>query len=164
MRELEMACAQVFRKKGKSRMPEKDFVFAISLDFKWLTPKEAQRLLEMCLEAGVLALEDGMVVPMFDHKGIDVPRGYKPTAELLQMKVAPPAPEPPKGLMMEVVEMVSRERGMETKDVISMVNRTQDGMGVDIEVAALVVARGLGLDVSGFLDRVEEGLGEKCRK
>lgn len=163
MGELEAACAQVFRRKGKSRMPEKDFVFAVSLDFKWFTPKEAQRLLDICLDAGILALDDGMVVPKFDYKNIDVPKGYAPSQELLAQQPGQTQPAP-RGAMLEVVEMVSKARKMDAKDVISLVNRTQDSLGVEVDVAALIVARSMGLDISGFIDRVEEELGEKCRK
>ena len=43
MSELEVALAQIFRKKGKASMSEKDFVFAVSLDFRWFSPKEIGR-------------------------------------------------------------------------------------------------------------------------
>ena len=158
MSELEVALAQVFRRKGKSKMPEKDFVFAVSLDFRWFTPKEAQRLLELGIAADLLAVEGGMVRPNFDYKAVDIPKGYEPASELLQK------PAEPKGLFLKIVEAVAAHTGTPTKDLIALVNRTQDEMGIDIEVAALVVARQYGMDVSEHLDSVEEGLGKKYRK
>jgi len=159
--ELEIALAQVFRRKGKMKMAEKDFVFAASLDFRWFSPKEAQVLMEMGLEAKLLTVDGGMLTPTFDFKALDIPKGYAPTADLLKQPVQPAEP---KGDFMTMVDLISREKGMESKDVISIINRTQDSMGIEIEVAALIVARDMGLDISGMLDKVEENLGNRCRK
>jgi hypothetical protein len=158
MSELEVAIAQVFRKKGKSSMPEKDFVFAVSLDFRWFTPKEAQKLLELGLEAELLAIEAGMVKPTFDYRAVEIPKGYAPGPELLQR-----TPEP-KGLFMKMVDEMAKAASVPAKDIISQVNMVQDRMGIDIEVAALVVARNLGIEMPDFLDSVEEDIGKRYKK
>lgn len=155
---LEMAIAQVFRRKGKASMAEKDFVFAVSLDFRWFTPKEAQRLLELGIESGLLAVEGAAVKPTFDYKEQDIPKGYVPTAELLQKSAQP------RGLFMRIVEDISRTADLPAKEVISQVNGIQDRMGVDAEAAALVVASNYGVDASEYLDAVEEEIGKRYRK
>ncbi len=158
MSELEVAIAQVFRKKGKSSMPESDFVFAISMDFRWFTPKEAQKLLDLGLESQLLTVEDGKVKPTFDYQTVEIPRGYAPGQELLER-----TPEP-KGLFMKMVDEMAKAASMPAKDIISQVNMVQDRMGIDIEVAALVVARNLGIDMPGYLDSVEEDIGKRYKK
>ena len=158
MTELRVAIAQVFRKKGKATMSEKDFVFAVSLDFRWFTPKEAQKLLDIALESELLTLEDGKLKPAFDHLGIEVPKGYAPGPELLQRGAAP------KGMLMKMVDEISKATSLPAKEIISQVNGVQDRMGVDVEVAALIVAKGLGADISGYLDAVEEEIGKRYRE
>ena len=158
MKELEIAIAQVFRKKGKAAMTEKDFVFAVSLDFRWLTPKEAQKLLDLGLESELLSMEEGMVKPAFDHLGLEIPRGYAPSPDLLQRGVRP------KGMFMILVDEISRAADLPAKEVISLVNSVQDRMGVDVEVAALVVAKNLGVNLSKHLDTVEEEMGKRYKK
>lgn len=158
MGELEVALAQIFRKKGKTSMSEKDFVFAASLDFRWFSPKEAQRFLETALESGLLALEDGKVSPTFEYKSTDIPKGYAPGADILLK------PAQPKGMLMKIADAISSKSGQPVQDIISRVNRIQDSMGLDSEVAALIAARELGVDVSEFYDTVEEDLGKRYKK
>ncbi|MFO7618354.1 MAG: DUF2240 family protein [Thermoplasmata archaeon] len=158
MKDLEVAIAQVFRKKGKASMSEKDFVFAVSLDFRWLTPKEAQKLLDLGMESELLGMKDGLVKPTFDYLGLEIPKGYAPGPDILQRGAQP------KGMFMKMVDEISRIADLPAKDVISQVNSAQDRMGVDMEVAALVVAKNLGADLSGYLDTVEEEMGKRYKK
>lgn len=156
--ELEVAIAQLFRKKGKSALTEKEFVFAASLDLRWFTPKEAQKLLDIGLESELLVMDGEKVKPSFDHTSVDVQLGYKPDKNVLKAPVAP------KGNFLKIVEHIASEKKMDNKEVISLVNQTQERMGVDIEVAALVVARYQGVDISEFLDDIEEEVGTRYRK
>jgi hypothetical protein len=158
MTELETAIAQIFRRKGKASLAEKDFVFAASLDFGWFNPKEAQKLLELGLESELLSMEDGLVKPAFDYKALDIPKGFAPTADIFQTSVQP------KGVFLKIVESISRKTDMPAKDLISQINQTQDRMGVDVEVAALIVARNYDVDVSEYMDIVEEEIGKKIRQ
>ncbi|MCK5309449.1 MAG: DUF2240 family protein, partial [Thermoplasmata archaeon] len=89
MSELEVALSQLFRKKGKGSLTEKEFVFAASLDLRWFTPKEAQKFLDIGMESELLALDGDSVKATFDYKSVNVPKGYAPTTELLQSSVKP---------------------------------------------------------------------------
>jgi len=152
-----VALAQIFRKKGKSSMSEKDFVFAASLDFRWFSPKEAQRFLDLALAGELLTLEGKNVKPTFDYMNMEIPKGFTPGPEILQT-----APQP-RGLLMKMADFISVKSGLPVQDVVSRINTIQDGMGVDAEVAALMAARELNVDASGFYDTVEEGLGKRYR-
>lgn len=157
MTELETAIAQIFRRKGKTTLSEKDFVFAASLDFGWFSPKEAQKLLELGQESELLSMEDGLVKPTFDYRALEIPKGFAPTAELFQTAAQP------KGIFLKIVESIARKTGMPAKDLISQINQTQDRMGVDVDVAALIVARNFDVDVAEYMDMVEEEIGKKIR-
>ena len=130
-------------------MPEKEFVFAASMDFRWFTPKEAQKLLDIALDSGLLKSKGGKVSPTFDTKSTTVPSGFKPTQEILKL-----APKP-KGQFLDIVDMISNKREMSRKEVIALVNSTQDRMKVEAEVAALIVAHRLEIDISKLVDEVE---------
>jgi len=158
MNELEVALAQLFLKKGKSAMTEKDFVFAASLDLRWFKPKEAQKLLDLGLEAELLVLEGEKVKPTFDYKNVPIPKNFVPGKDLLQTAVKT------KGMFLKIVDKISMERDIPSKDIISAVNSLQDSMGVEVEVAALIVARENGVDISEFLDQVEEDIGSRYRE
>jgi hypothetical protein len=155
--ELEVALAQVFNKKGKTELAEKDFVFTASFDLRWFTPKEAQRFLDLSIESELLVLEDGKVKPTFDHKTVKAPSGYKPSPDLLK------SPVQPKGIFLKLVDQISAEKDIPRKTVISEVNSIQDRMGVDTEVAVLIVARSHGLNTEQYLDEVEEGVAARYK-
>ena len=158
MSEIEVALAQLFRKKGKSSLTEKEFVFAASLDLRWFSPKEAQKFLDISMDSELLALDDDKLKPTFDYKGIEIPKGYAPAVELLQASVKP------KGIFLKVIDQISTEKDIPSKDVISAVNQTQDRMNIAVEVAALIVARQYGIDVSQYIDQVEEDIGTRFKK
>jgi len=156
--ELEVALAQVFRKKGKSSLAEKEFVFAASLDLRWFTPKEAQKFLEIGLESELLAMDGNKVKPTFDYKTADAPPGYKPTTDLLKSSAQP------KGLFLKLVDVISTDKDIPKKTVISEVNDIQDRMNIETEVAVLVVARSHDVDIKEYLDEVEEGVAARYKK
>ena len=157
MSEIEVALAQLFRKKGKSSLTEKEFVFAASLDLRWFTPKEAQKFLDISIESELLALGDDKVKPTFDYKNVEIPKGYVPATELLQSAVKP------KGIFLKIIDHIATEKNMPSKDIISAVNQTQDRMNISVEVAALIVARQHGIDVSQYIDQIEEDVGTRYR-
>ena len=75
MSEIEIALAQLFLKKGKSSLTEKEFVFAASLDLRWFVPKEAQKFLDISLESDLLSMDGDKVRPTFNYKNVDIPKG-----------------------------------------------------------------------------------------
>ena len=158
MSEIEVALAQLFRKKGKSSLTEKEFVFAASLDLRWFTPKEAQKFLDISMDSDLVALDGDKVKPTFDYKSVKIPKGYAPALELLQSSIKP------KGIFLKIIDQISTEKDIPSKDVISAVNQTQDRMNIAVEVAALIVARQHGIDVSEYIDQVEEDIGTRFKK
>ena len=156
--ELEIALTQLFKKKGKASLTEKEFVFAASLDFRWFSPKDAQKFMELGIESELLKRDGDKVLPEFDFQSIEVIPGYKPKAEILRTAAQP------KGIFMKIVDDISGVRGMPRKDVISLVNATQDAMGVEPEVASLIVGQDMGVDISQYLDKIEEEVAARFKK
>ena len=149
MEELKKAIAFLFRKKGRDAMTETDFVMSASMDLRWFLPKEAQRLLQICVDAKLLAMTDGKLTPSFDVASVDVPLDYAPQPSLLDTRVGAA------DLFLKILDRILSVSRLEKKQAISMVNTTQGELDVEVEVAALVVARNLGVDVSDLLDEVE---------
>ena len=158
MAEIEQVLAQIFRKKGKASLTEKEFVFAASLDLRWFTPKEAQKLLDIALEGQLLIIDGGKLSPNFDHLATVTPQGFSPSSEVLRTAVQP------KGVFLKLVDEITSKEGMPRKEAISLINNTQDRMDVDIEVAALVVAHSLNIDITQYLDSVEEDVATGYKK
>ncbi|MDD1747972.1 MAG: DUF2240 family protein [Methanomassiliicoccales archaeon] len=150
MGDLETCLALLFKRKGKNILSEREFVFAASMDFRWFSPKEAQVLLEMGVKRGLLERTDGMVKPSFDYRTIEIPVNYRPCKDLLKEV------EPDVSLFSLMLDDMARASGQKKRDLVAKVNRLQDRLGVDIEVAALALAKDMGLDVAPYVERVRK--------
>ncbi len=157
MNDLEQAIGILYKKKGKKEMSEKEFVFSASMDFRWFTPKEAQKLMDISLDSQLLESKKGALSPNFDTSNIKIPKGYKPKPDILKIAT------PPKGIFLKIVDIVSKEKEIPRKEVIAMMNSQQEKMNVDIEVAALVVAERLGIDINKHISNVEKELDKRYK-
>jgi hypothetical protein len=152
MNEVQRSIAVLFRRKGKEVLTEKEFVFSASMDLRWFSPKDAQRLLDAGLTAGHLKRIEGNLLPTFDFGKLDVPIDYKPTPDILQEATKKRS----RDLFSEIVETISKSMSVPKREVVSRVNKKQELMGIDIEPAALLVACDYGVSVDdAFIERAQ---------
>jgi hypothetical protein len=185
MGELEKTVAIVYKRKGKNLVSEKEFLNTLLFNMRWSDPgktpkidaKDAQRILDAAKSSGLLITKEGMLQPAFDYRSIDIPLNFQPSSEVLReigVAAEPSAngmkeqlKEEGKGggaptLPMDVplftvlIEDISQKTQMKKKDVVSRINKLQERFGVVPEVAALIVARELGLDISKYFDVTKE--------
>ena len=84
MSELQKSIALLFRRKGKDSLTEREFVFSASMELRWFSPKEAQKLLDLGLTGGYLQRKNGGISPTFDYATMEVPLDYKPGQEIFE--------------------------------------------------------------------------------
>jgi hypothetical protein len=149
MSELQQILALIFKRKGKGVLTEKEFVFSASIDFRWFTPKEAQRLLNMGLEKKLLERSNGFIKPSFDYKAVDVALDFRPEKDMLTES----KPKEDMPLFPTILELISRNSGLQRREAVARINKIQERLGVDIEVASLVLARDLDIDISDLVPR-----------
>jgi hypothetical protein len=154
MDELRDAIALLFKRKGRDELSEREFVLSASMDLRWFPPRDAQRLLQLGLETKLLESRGGSIRPAFDVSAIDVPRDYVPTAEILE--TVTPASE---DIFLRMVDAIASKTRTDRKAAIAAVNAVQERMEVELEVAALVAAYQMGIDVGPFLGAVKARLG-----
>lgn len=150
MEELKKTIALLFKRKGSPILTEKEFIFSASMDLRWFPPKEAQKLLQVGVDAQLLILENGKVRPNFDISQIEIPLDFVPTEDMFKV-------EPKKeDLFLRILDKISKEAGKERKVLISRINEIQERMELEIEVAALLAGKEFGVDLSDFYDIVEK--------
>jgi len=155
MGELETCLALLFKRKGKNVLSEKELVFSASMDFRWFTPKEAQSLLDLGIRKGLLERTDGLVKPTFDYKKVDIPVNYKPTKKVLMED------REDVSLFARILEAIWTTSGMTRRDAVARINKIQGRLGVDVEVAALALAKEVGADTSKLEDLVRKEVLER---
>jgi len=151
MSDLQKSIALLFRRKGKELLTEKEFVFSASMDLRWFSPKEAQRLLDVGITGGFLQKKNGNIVPTFDTSLIEVPLNYKPGRDIFEH-----IPNKPRDFFSEIVDKIVKTKSVPKREVVSRVNKKQELLGIDVEPAALLVASDYGLSMdSGIIERAE---------
>lgn len=152
--ELKKCIAALFRQKGKDVITEREFVYAASMDLHWFAPKHAQMLLDISLKSGLLRLSDGYLSPSFEISEDMLELDYKPSKDILagEQKSAE------KDLFIELVDKISANSGRQKKEIIARINMMKEKIPTDIEVAALIVGRNLGVDISSDIKSVREEL------
>jgi len=156
MEELKKAIALLFKKKGSPQMTEKEFVFSASMDLRWFPPKDSQKLLDVAVSRGVVALKEGEISPSFDVSTVDIPLDFTPTRAVFDL----PAKE---DFLSKILDHIMANLDMDRKDVISRINAIQERMEVEIEVASLLAGAGLDVDMSDFVDEVREEMLSRLR-
>ena len=151
MSDLQRSIALLFRRKGKELLTEKEFVFSASMDLRWFSPKEAQRLLDVGISGGYLQKKNGNIVPTFDTSLIEVPLDYKPGKDIFEH-----IPNKSRDFFSEIVDKIVKTKSVPKREVVSRVNKKQELLGIDVEPAALLVASDYGLSMdSGIIERAE---------
>jgi len=149
MSELKRSIAVLFKKKGREFLSEREFVFSASMDLRWFTPKDAQKLLDAGLSGGFLQRKNGNIFPTFDFGEIQVPLDYRPPKDIFENLA-----KRNQDLFSEIVERIVRTKAVPKREVVSRVNKKQELLGIDVEPAALLVAGDYGLCVeNSFIER-----------
>ena len=157
MGSLKQVLALVFKRKGKGILSDNEFVFSASIDFRWYTPKEAQQILDMGLNSGLLERTNGFIKPTFDYKKVDIPLDFHPGKEVLvslETEVEGP-------LFPRMLDSIAKNCRMGRREVVSRINKVQERLCVDIEVAALVVARDLGMVIDTMIPPVRDEIASR---
>lgn len=152
MEDLKRTIALLFRRKGRERMTEREFVLSASMDLRWFPPKEAQRLLDLSVKRGFLTLAEGGVEPTFDVKALEVPLAFVPTPEVLRDEG---------DLFDRILDTLAGSSSVSPKVLVARLNEIRARMGIHAEVAALLAGQEVGVDVSPLIPDVEEMLEER---
>ena len=134
--DLRVVVAAPFRQRGCDRLSKSEFVVALSLDRDWFSPDQAERVVEVALEDGLLAEDDGSLRPTFDTNDVTVPTNFDPDETFLQR--ASPFEQ-----MLEAIVAA----GFDKRTAVADVNRLQADLSITIEAAAALYARRNGVDV-----------------
>ncbi len=157
MDEMKKAIAFLFKRKGRENMSDKDFVMSASMDLRWFPPKDAQRLLQAGLDLKLLVSEEGKIRPAFDVTGIELPIDYSPPPTILQVEALA------QSVFNKIIDRITKASNLEKRQIVSLINTTQDNLDVEVEVAALIVGKEMGVDVSDLLKQTEDEVASRLR-
>ncbi|MCL2143417.1 MAG: DUF2240 family protein [Methanomassiliicoccaceae archaeon] len=149
---LRMTAAAFFRHKGKNVVTETEFIMGVSMDLRWVPPTGADGLLAALIDGGHVKKDGEYLRPAFDVSGTDVPLGFRPSADILKSSI----PKRPADDIFGKLVGIAGSSGISKKNFIVSVNSLQKRINTDIEVAALMVLRDAGIDISEHIAAVYE--------
>jgi len=163
MEELKHVVSVPFKKNLAASLSVKDFEFSLAFDLKWFSPKNASKLKDRALEAGLLSLKDDLLVPLFDIESVRLPHAFKPSENFLEkqenseIKTASVREEIS---LEQILEFVSADCGINRQRLASEINSMQERLSylVDIRIVALIVAKKVGCDVEAVIDKVSRSV------
>jgi hypothetical protein len=145
---LRRAVAAPFRQRGVDRLKKSEFVVALSLDWEWFSPDQAQRLADVAATEGLVERTDGdELVVTFDPLAVEIPDGFEPDESVLQERS-----------IFERLLAAIVDAGIEKHDAVGSINQLQAELGVSVEAAAALYARRQGIDVTDLAARATEEL------
>jgi hypothetical protein len=116
---------RAFKSKGVENMSKKDLVYTLSFDLNIYTPEEAKRVVDEAEKEGIIEEVNGLV--RLSGNVFD-----------------------------RIVKAISEKTGKDTKEVFSLINKKHNELKtLAVEVVALITAKEIGLDVSDFIEDVE---------
>ena len=148
MEELRKSLAYLFQRKGKNVLSEKELTMSVSMDLGWFSPDEAKRLIDVSLELKLLSKGNEGLSPTFDYEALTIPIDFSPSRNILEVESQEP-------LLLAIVRNIQDKTNMDKSKVMAEINKKQNTLRVDIEVAAILIAKKYDVDISGFLREVE---------
>lgn len=157
MDELKKAIALLFRRKGLESMQENELVLSASMDMGWFSPKEAKKMVSHAVEAKLLRKDDSKLRLAFDLREVEIPLDFAPSQRILK------PPSLSIDLFSKLVDTICSASGEDRKKIVSRINAIQKSLFVEIEVAAVIVGKELGIHLEEFYDDVEKVVVERAK-
>lgn len=134
---LRVAVAAPFKQTGDDRLRENAVVVALSLDRNWMTPEQAQRVIDLATAEDLLDREEDYLKPTFDPAAVTIPEDFQPDASLFEQR----------SVFERLLDDICAE-GLERREAVAEINALQDELGVTIEAAAVVYGRRRGVAIA----------------
>ncbi len=145
---MKTALAVLFQQGGKE-IDKEDFIYIQSADLDWYSSDEARKLLDKAVASGLVTIESDSVKAEFDFGDIDIPIGFEPTKDILKEKGEI-------DLFPQILNEVVDHSGFSRQEIMSLVNKKQDELDLEIKTALLLVAHEKDIDISDRDDYIEK--------
>jgi hypothetical protein len=161
--ELEICLAALFLNRGKDVLTANEFTMYVSLDLRWMQVKDADTLMRILLEKKLMSRTGEYLRPLIDTAEVNVPVAYRPSEALLRSlredgSKRPAAEKGDVPAPLPILIQKALDSGVEKGAFVSECNRISKKADVDMEVAALMILREKGVDVTPFIGDVRSSV------
>jgi hypothetical protein len=140
---LRIVVAAPFRREGRERVTESDFIVDLSMKRGWFTPEQARRVVDVAISEGLVERGDAdSLVATFEPREVSIPEGFTPEESVVQRRST-----------FERVLDALTDAGHEKQEAVAAVNRLQSDLGLTVEAVGVLYARRQGIDVDALAER-----------
>ncbi|MFC6941434.1 DUF2240 family protein [Salinirubellus sp. GCM10025818] len=140
---LRVVVAAPFRREGRERVTESDFIVDLSMKRGWFTPEQARRVVDVAISEGLVERGDAdSLVATFEPREASIPEGFTPEESVVQRRST-----------FERVLDALTDAGHEKQEAVAAVNRLQSDLGLTVEAVGVLYARRQGIDVDALAER-----------
>jgi len=132
--------AFLFSRRGTTKLEAKDFIYDPATELGWFTLSESKKLLQAAKKSGFVKESEGHVEITFDYRSVDFPIGFKPSKKVLEIGKKMP-------LFPSMLSEAIKNGDISRSDLMAAVNKKQDEMNLEIEVALLLVCDEKGIEM-----------------
>ncbi len=157
MEELMDTLAHLFQRRGKDILSDNELILSASMDLGWFSPDEVKQLIDVCLELKLLNRTEQGLKPSFDYKALSIPIDFTPSKNILEVESQEP-------LLLSIVRSIDEKTGLGRNNIMAEINKKQVALDVEIEVAAILIAKNYEVEISGFLREAEAEIFKRAEK
>lgn len=115
---LAITIAAPFRHARKASLKKSEMVYFLAFERGWMNIEQANQLLALARDEGLIAVDGDMVRPLFDTATVEVPLGFRPPSSIfrrsdpleeLMQRIEKEKNIPPTSVAAEMNAIISRE-------------------------------------------------------
>ncbi len=145
---MKKALAVLFQRTGE-KIDKEDFIYIQSTDLGWYSSQKARHLLDKALASGLVTVHADSVKAEFDFEKIDIPIDFEPSEALLKE-------DEEMDLFTQILNKAVDHSELSREDIMSLVNKKQDELEVEIKTALLLVAHEKNIHIPNRDDYIEK--------
>lgn len=152
--EEKIVLAFIYKRTGKETLSFSEMYLTISMNLSWCSPKEAKNFIKNCIEKKLLVENKDVLKPNFKLEAVEIPVGFKPTANFFEKKIDEKQSESKNKLIAEIVKNTDKS----VEKVNEEIKTLSDEKNLFFEVAALLYAKEFNIEIKEYVKDKENSL------
>jgi len=146
---LKQTIASPFKSMRKDGLKKNEIIYYLTLDRRWMNKDQAERLIKIGLEEGLLTKEKETISPTFDAASVEIPIGFKPGSEILEKR------DPVEEILGRIAEKNRTEISKVTAEMNEIIRVNFDGH-LSAAAASVILARKYGVPFEEYLPELKK--------
>jgi hypothetical protein len=156
--EKEIIISFLFKRSGKVDLKFSDLYLALSMELNWFTPDDAKSFISLALKENLLKKKGDLLKPNFDYENTIIPIGFIPSKRIFEIKKAENKEEKKETTLEEIIKILNEKSNLDKSQISKKIDELANEKNITDEVAALLIGKGLNINLEKFFEKVEESI------